>query len=98
MVEVGDGIEDLTLTLEQLEGVQRVSTHEGNQNRLIIETDRTKDLRAEIAQCIVSLNIDLLELKLVDLSLEDIFMQLVTEEHDRETLPEEDLDEEESPS
>ena len=70
----------LTPVLEGMNGVQRVSFHEGNEDRLLIETDRSQDLRPEIARAVVEQGIGLLELKLVDLSLEDIFMQLVTEE------------------
>ena len=52
-----------------------------------METDRSGDLRPEIARLVVNKGMDLLELKLVDLSLEDIFMQLVTEEPSQEDTP-----------
>ncbi|GLI34087.1 ABC transporter ATP-binding protein [Desulforhabdus amnigena] len=73
-------------SLEALEGVQKVSRDSVNGGRLVVETDRARDLRPEIARVVVDQGADLLELKMVDLSLEDIFMQLVTEESSREEM------------
>ena len=70
----------LASALESLVGVQKVSMAEADQGRIFVETDRSGDLRPEIARLVVERGMDLLELKLVDLSLEDIFMQLVTDE------------------
>ena len=70
---------ELAAALEQMDGVLRVAL--GRQNHhVLVETDRSRDLRPEIARCVLQRGLDLLELKLVDLSLEDIFMQLVTED------------------
>ena len=66
--------------LEGIAGVQQASVAEGDQGRIVVETDRSRDLRPEIARLVVGRGFELLELKLVDLSLEDIFMQLVTDE------------------
>jgi ABC-2 type transport system ATP-binding protein len=71
---------ELALALESLGGVQKVTVAEGETGRVFVETDRSGDLRPEIARLVVDKRMDLLELKLVDLSLEDIFMQLVTDE------------------
>jgi ABC-2 type transport system ATP-binding protein len=60
---------------------------DSDNRRLFVETDRSRDLRPDIARLVVDKGIDLLELKLVDLSLEDIFMQLVTEEPPQEDPP-----------
>ena len=46
----------------------------------LIETSRGQDLRPELARTVVEHGWELRELKLQDLSLEDIFMQLVTDE------------------
>lgn len=66
--------------LSRLPGVQQVTLQPGNDGALMIETDRTQDMRGVIARTVVEHGVDLLELRSVDLSLEDIFMQLVTEE------------------
>jgi len=79
-LQVKGQVPELTDALRSMPGVQTVSLAAENGGRLIIETDRTSDLRAEIARMVMQRGLDLLELKLVDLSLEEIFMQLVTEE------------------
>jgi ABC-2 type transport system ATP-binding protein len=79
-LQVKGQVPELTDALRSMPGVQTVSLAGENGGRLIIETDRTSDLRAEIARLVMQRGLDLLELKLVDLSLEEIFMQLVTEE------------------
>jgi ABC-2 type transport system ATP-binding protein len=86
-VQIGGQARELASALEKLNGVQKVSLVETDGKRLFVETDRSKDLRPEIARLVVEKGMDLLELKLVDLSLEDIFMQLVTEEPSQEDTP-----------
>lgn len=80
VIEVRGSSDDLASCLKQLDGVQNVTSDNDNHNRMMVETDRSRDLRPEIARLVVAKGVDLLELKPVDLSLEDIFMQLVTEE------------------
>lgn len=75
----GDGT-GLTDSLRSLQGVLNVIKEADNPLRLLVETDRSTDLRPELARTAVRHGVDLLELKAVDLSLEDIFMHLVTEE------------------
>jgi ABC-2 type transport system ATP-binding protein len=79
-LQVKGSVPALAEMLRKMDGVQMVSAAEEDQGRLVIETDRSRDLRAEIARTVLQHGMDLLELKLIDLSLEDIFMQLVTEE------------------
>jgi len=79
-LQVQERASELAPILEKMDGVQRVSVCDGDHDRLLLETDRSRDLRPEIARVVIGQQMDLLELKLVDLSLEDIFMQLVTEE------------------
>lgn len=79
--------EQLVPVLESLEGVHKVTLcKEGQVGRLLVETDRNRDLRPEMARLVLDHKMDLLELRLVDLSLEDIFMQLVTEEPAQEEV------------
>lgn len=73
-------LERLIPALESHHGVQGVTQREESQGLLLVETDRSRDLRPEIARMVLEQGLDLLELKLMDLSLEDIFVQLVTEE------------------
>jgi len=69
--------------LENLEGVISVVSKESVSERInnyIIESDRDMDLRRQIAATITGSGWGLLELRPIGLSLEDIFIQLVTEE------------------
>jgi len=77
-VESGDG--SLAGALQAMEGVQAVSPQDEEGRRWLVESDRSRELRPEIARTVVERGMKLLELRLVDLSLEDIFLQLVTEE------------------
>ena len=79
-LQVRGGVSELVPAIQEMEGVQGVVRQGEGDDRLRIETDRSHDLRPEIARAVIARGMDLLELKLVDLSLEDIFMQLVTEE------------------
>jgi ABC-2 type transport system ATP-binding protein len=79
-LQVRGPLPHLTEALQKMDGVQQVTPAADDQGHLVIETDRSRDLRPEIARMVMDRGMDLLELKLVDLSLEDIFMQLVTEE------------------
>lgn len=86
-LQVRGNAAELASALESLAGVQKVVIAEGDQGRAFVETDRSDDLRPQIARLVVERGMDLLELKLVDLSLEDIFVQLVTEESSLEASP-----------
>jgi ABC-2 type transport system ATP-binding protein len=86
-VEIRGETRELAFALERLNGVQKVTLAGPDSRKLIVETDRSGDLRPDIARLAVDKGLDLLELKLVDLSLEDIFMQLVTEEPSQEDTP-----------
>lgn len=77
-VEGGDG--SLAGALQTMEGVQAVTPQDEEGRRWLVESDRSRELRPEIARVVVERGMRLLELRLVDLSLEDIFLQLVTEE------------------
>jgi len=65
--------------VEAMAGVLEVKPTNGESSYLV-ETSRGQDLRPELARTVVESGWQLRELKLQDLSLEDIFMQLVTDE------------------
>ena len=70
-----DGLEKL---ISEISGIGRVSTlHEGS---VEVESAPGKDIRPEIARNVIKAGFDLLELRSIDLSLEDIFIQLTREE------------------
>ena len=80
ILRVAGGEAGLVPALEQIDGVKKASISEDEPGRIIVETVPNAELRPRIARVVVDGGADLLELKTVDLSLEDIFMQLVTEE------------------
>ncbi len=71
----GDGLEKL---MREIPGVGKVSMLE--EGALEVETSPGKDIRPAIAREVIKAGFDLLELKNIDLSLEDIFLKLTREE------------------
>lgn len=69
--------------INAMAGVLTIKPANGESSYLI-ESRRGQDLRPELARTVVGNGWQLRELKLQDLSLEDIFMQLVTDEEPRE--------------
>ncbi len=81
-VEVKGSAESLQSKIQSIEGVKSIevdSTNDGTVG-VLIESEPGTDLRAQIAARIVGGGMDLLELRAVTLSLEEVFMQLTTEE------------------
>ncbi len=74
-------LESIIEKLNDIPGVMNI-TRENHDGTLIVETDQTKDLRAVISRTVIENNWDLLEIKLHDFSLEDIFLELVTKEEE----------------
>lgn len=68
--------------VESIEGVILVNEKESTDDVkvLTVESDPDKDLRYEIAKALINENVPLLEIFSEELSLEDIFLKLVTEE------------------
>jgi gliding motility-associated transport system ATP-binding protein len=65
--------------LRQLPGVLHVTSGSG-QGEMVVEAALGKDLREQIAQTVVGAGVGLLELRPLAMSLEDVFLKLVTEE------------------
>ncbi len=80
VLEVNGPSEEFAQALENMSGVQKVSVVSNGTSRFQIETSPEVDMRPQIAALAVQKGCGLLELKSLQLSLEDIFMQLVTEE------------------
>ncbi len=75
--------EQVTGILRDMVGVRRVEMRDGAGvlRRYLVEMDKERDLRQELARAVCGHGWGLLELRPVDMSLEDIFIRLVTEEH-----------------
>ena len=75
--------ERLEMTLQKIEGIQHFELtpqEEVGQLTATLEVSPGLDLRAPIAAQVVSNGLDLLELRTISVSLEDIFMQLTMED------------------
>ena len=83
-LELSGPVQEFAQAIENLTGVQKVSLLSNRTSKFLIETDPSSDIRPEIAAMAVQKGCGLLELKMMQLSLEDIFMQLVTEEPSEE--------------
>lgn len=82
-LEVRGNPEQLRTALEALEGVERIDIQASSDSTplsVTIENERGRDLRGQIAATIIAGGFELLELRGVSLSLEEIFLQLTTEE------------------
>ena len=80
VLEVSGPSQALVQEIENMAGVEKVSVESNGTSRFVIETDPSVDMRPQIASMAVEKGCGLLELSKIQLSLEDIFMQLVTEE------------------
>ena len=74
-VETTESASQLVDTIKGISGVTNVET-EGN--RLVISTD--SDLRSEIAKIVVQSNIPLVEMKIHEFMLDDIYMKYFHED------------------
>ena len=87
--ETGDSDALLRQALSSIEGIQNIEVKSANPNEAndgsglltaSIEVGQGLDLRAPIAARVVNSGLELLELGTINVSLEDIFMKLTTEE------------------
>jgi ABC-2 type transport system ATP-binding protein len=69
---------EVAAALKSVPGVREVAGPENG--RYLVETVRDRDLRAELARLVVERHWQLLELKAQEFTLEDVFLNLVTEE------------------
>lgn len=72
--------EEIIKLIKGLDGVLKVDKDSEKENSYNIEVKLGADMREEIARIIVENNGGLLEMQTVSLSLEDVFLQLTTEE------------------
>jgi ABC-2 type transport system ATP-binding protein len=83
LVRVDGPAPELIRALGAVSGVQTVKEEERGPGQVvtcIIESKKDRDVRRDVAAAVVRQNWGLLELRPVDLTLEDVFVRLVTEE------------------
>ena len=80
-------LDKLRSILGSIDGIERLDVESGPEDNDVsatIESERGLDLRSKIAASVVNGGLDLIELRGVNLSLEEIFLQLTTEEKSAE--------------
>jgi ABC-2 type transport system ATP-binding protein len=84
LLEVEGPVEDVQRALAAVKGVLAVTPQEARdgRRRFLVETEREQDLRKDLARAVASNGWGLTELRPVDLTLEDIFIRLVTREEE----------------
>jgi ABC-2 type transport system ATP-binding protein len=84
-VQIEGPAELVAQSIRALPGVQRVETRSvvDGAGTFVVEADRTRDVRRDVAQLAAQQRWGLLELRALDLSLEDVFIRIVAgEEHE----------------
>jgi ABC-2 type transport system ATP-binding protein len=82
LLQIDGPPDQVTARLREAPGVLQVAMKDGAGalRRYLVETEKDRDLRQELARVVCGSGWGLLELRPVDMSLEDIFIRLVTEE------------------
>lgn len=79
-IRLKTGAELLAATLTKISGLRAVCVHD--EGRLEFAFDPAQDVRPQVAQLIVTSKLELLEMKSIEMSLEEIFIQLTKESGD----------------
>jgi ABC-2 type transport system ATP-binding protein len=69
---------EVEAALEKISGVERVLNQ--GEGKFMVEADTSRDLRPDLARAVVKQGWDLMELKTLEFTLEEVFLNLVTEE------------------
>ena len=87
-VQVEGPAELVTQSLRALPGIQRVEARGvvDGVSTFVLEAERARDTRREVAQLVAQQRWGLLELKALDLSLEDVFIRIVAGEEHEEAM------------
>jgi gliding motility-associated transport system ATP-binding protein len=75
--------QSISSKIKEIEGVLRVESHKLDGNNAFsysVETELKKDVRSLLARKIVESGFDLLEMRTMSMSLEEVFLQLTTKE------------------
>jgi ABC-2 type transport system ATP-binding protein len=77
--------QSIAAKIKEIEGVLRVESHQldgGDACSYSVETELKKDVRGQLARKIVEGGYDLLEMRTMSMSLEEVFLQLTTKEEE----------------
>ena len=83
LVTVDGAADQVEAALTQLSGVLRAEAKDEARDgtvSFVVESERSRDLRRDVSRAVVERGWGLLELRSADMTLEEIFIRLVTEE------------------
>ncbi len=83
MLRVRGDVKDLSAKLAEIAGIQDISVH--NEGKLEFQFVPGQDVRPEVAKMVVKSGFDLLEMRPLGMSLEEIFLQLTSDEEEGES-------------
>jgi len=78
LLTVTGPVGEVETALQKIAGVNRVAGQ--GEGKFLVEADTGRELRPELARAVVAHNWELLELKAQEFTLEEVFLNLVTEE------------------
>jgi ABC-2 type transport system ATP-binding protein len=70
---------EVEAALQKISGINRVQSL--GDHKFLVEADPIRELRPELARLVVAQGWDLLEMKTQEFTLEEVFLNLVTEEN-----------------
>jgi ABC-2 type transport system ATP-binding protein len=82
----GDGVEKTIRGVQGVMAVKADTTTSGEGRAFVVESQPDADVRPRVAKAVVSAGLDLIELRSLAMSLEEIFVELTTEEDEEVVL------------
>ncbi|MCH8016650.1 MAG: ABC transporter ATP-binding protein [Acidobacteria bacterium] len=85
-LEIGGSVDNIVALLEEIPDVKSVSVGEPRKDHspVLVETEGAKTVRHLIAQKVIGSGLELYQLRTRSISLEEVFVQLTTEEEEKE--------------
>ena len=93
-LEIGGSVDNIIALLEEIPDVKSVSVGEpqNDHSPVLVETEGAKTVRHLVAQKVIASGLELYQLRTRSISLEEVFVQLTTEEEAKEEVVEEEVE------
>ena len=93
-LEIGGSVDNIIALLQEIPDVKRVSVGEpkNDHSPVFVETEGEQNVRHRIAQKVIGSGLELYQLRTRSISLEEVFVQLTTEEEAKEEAVEEEVE------
>ena len=93
-LEIGGPVDRIAALLQEIPDVKSVSVGEPKKDHspVFVETEGSKNVRHLIARKVIDSGLELYQLRTRSISLEEVFVQLTTEEAEKEEVLEEEVE------